>query len=150
MVLTRPGTADQLAGSLRQVPGVSTVTPGEPTGDVLAVEVVLSAPPGSDEAFATVRALRSAVDASAAPEALVGGADALDLDRRTAAARDLRVVAPLVLTVVLVILAVLLRSLVAPVLLVLTVIASYFASLGASYLLFTGSWASPPWTSTSP
>jgi RND superfamily putative drug exporter len=46
-------------------------------------------------------------------------------------------VIPLVLGVVFLVLILLLRALLAPVLLLLTVIASYFASLGASWLLFT-------------
>ena len=51
-------------------------------------------------------------------------------------ARDTRVVAPLVLAIVLLVLALLLRALVAPVLLVLAVVASYFAALGAGWLVF--------------
>jgi RND superfamily putative drug exporter len=47
------------------------------------------------------------------------------------------VVIPLVLALVAVVLVALLRSLLAPALLVLTVVASYFASVGASWLLFS-------------
>jgi uncharacterized membrane protein YdfJ with MMPL/SSD domain len=46
-------------------------------------------------------------------------------------------VAPLVLGVVLVVLNILLRSLVAPLMLVLTVVGTYFAAMGAGNLLFT-------------
>jgi len=60
----------------------------------------------------------------------------MDLDTRNSSVRDAQVVMPLVLAVILVILALLLRSLVAPVMLVATVVLSYLASLGASSLLF--------------
>jgi RND superfamily putative drug exporter len=56
---------------------------------------------------------------------------ATDLDTNNAVTRDTKVVIPCVLAVVLVILILLLRSLLGPVVLVLSVVASYLASLGA-------------------
>jgi hypothetical protein len=53
-----------------------------------------------------------------------------------AADRDLTTVIPIVLLVVLAVLVWLLRALVAPLLLLATVVLSYFAALGASNLLF--------------
>lgn len=52
-------------------------------------------------------------------------------------------VIPLVLAVVFLVLVLLLRSLTAPVLLIITVVASYFAALGASRLLFTHAFGFP-------
>ncbi|MGW3406617.1 MMPL family transporter, partial [Streptomyces zhihengii] len=66
----------------------------------------------------------------------VGGTTAQALDTQRAADRDLRTVIPAVLVVVLLVLVGLLRSIVAPVLLLATVVISYFAALGASNLLF--------------
>jgi RND superfamily putative drug exporter len=68
--------------------------------------------------------------------AVVGGTVAAAVDTAAADARDLRLILPLILLLVGAVLILLLRGLVAPVLLVLTVIASYFASLGAAWLLF--------------
>jgi len=73
----------------------------------------LAADPGTDASFATVRALRTAVAAVPGSGALVGGAEATDLDARVAAARDQRVIIPLVLAVVLVVLLLVLGSVVA-------------------------------------
>ncbi|WP_206306750.1 MMPL family transporter [Streptomyces sp. F001] len=68
--------------------------------------------------------------------ALVGGTTAETLDTQRAADRDLTTVVPIVLLVVLAVLILLLRSLIAPILLLATVVLSYFAALGASNLLF--------------
>ena len=67
---------------------------------------------------------------------LVGGPTAEAYDYRKSATRDNFVVLPLALIVVLVILAILLRSLLAPVLLVASVILSFFAALGTGIFFF--------------
>jgi putative drug exporter of the RND superfamily len=69
-------------------------------------------------------------------DALVGGSSALVLDSMDASARDNVVVIPLVLLVVFVILALLLRALVAPILLIATVVLSFLAALGVSTLVY--------------
>jgi RND superfamily putative drug exporter len=69
---------------------------------------------------------------------LVGGPTAEEADLRAAVARDTKLLVPLVLLVVFAILVVLLRSLVAPVMLMATVVLSFFAALGGSLLLFEG------------
>jgi putative drug exporter of the RND superfamily len=67
---------------------------------------------------------------------LVGGPTAEAYDYRESATRDNFVILPLALVVVLVILAILLRSLLAPVLLVASVILSFFAALGTGIFFF--------------
>ena len=74
--------------------------------------------------------------ASIAPTADVGGTSALDLDTNTTAQRDLRTILPIVLAVILVILALLLRAIIAPLLLVGTVVLSYAATLGVAAVVF--------------
>ena len=59
------------------------------------------------------------------------------LDQAEASTRDRLVIFPLVLTLVLLALVVLLRSIVAPLVLVSTVVATYLASIGASWWIFT-------------
>jgi RND superfamily putative drug exporter len=66
----------------------------------------------------------------------VGGNVARALDRAQAQAHDRRVVIPLVLIVVFLVLALLLRALVAALLLTMTVVLSFFATLGVSWVLF--------------
>ena len=102
---------------------------------VTQIEAVLSAEPGSSEARSTVERLRSAV--GDLPDTHVGGNEAEAIDARSAAERDLLLIVPLILAMVLLGLAVLLRSLLGPVLLVLSVVATYVAALGASWWIFT-------------
>ncbi|GGS60961.1 membrane protein [Planobispora rosea] len=87
--------------------------------------------PDSPAAYETVERLRQI------PGATVGGTAAVNLDGTLASERDLRVVVPLILGVVLVILVLLLRALVAPLLLMATVVLSFAAALGVSGLIFT-------------
>jgi RND superfamily putative drug exporter len=92
------------------------------------VRVDLTEAAGTSAADQAVRDLRAAV---AGGGGLVGGEPAADLDDREANIRDATLVVPLVLGVVLLVLVVLLRSLLAPLVLLVTVIASYAAALGA-------------------
>ena len=98
------------------------------------VDVVLSVASGSDEAEAAVVEMREAL--ADVDETYVGGTDAEAVDERDSAARDRLVILPLIAGLVLLALGLLLRSLVAPVLLVLTVLATYVAALGASWWIF--------------
>ncbi|KAB2370446.1 MMPL family transporter [Actinomadura montaniterrae] len=117
---------------LRGIPGVARTGTPETSADgrLTRTAVVLTSPPGSDAAKRTVERIRHAE-----PDALVGGGAASELDLADAQAHDRRVVIPLVLGVVLIVLIALLRALVAPLLVVATVVGSYFAALGASWLL---------------
>jgi RND superfamily putative drug exporter len=121
------------------VDGVASASAREEADGLTQVDVQLDAEPESDDASATVQALRDALrtDGGAVADALVGGTDATAHDERTAAAHDLRLIAPIILAIVFAILAVLLRSLVAPVLLIASVLATFAASLGAATWLFT-------------
>jgi RND superfamily putative drug exporter len=107
---------------------------GGPPGTRFAV--VLEADPYSEEGYAAVDTLRDELREAAGDAALVGGPTAEEADLRAATERDTRLLVPLVLTVVFVILLALLRSIVAPVLLMGTVVLSYLAALGGSLLLF--------------
>ena len=71
------------------------------------------------------------------PDTFVGGTEAQALDAATASGRDRLLILPLILALVLVALGGLLRSVVAPLVLVATVLATYAASLGLSWVLFT-------------
>lgn len=134
-ILTGPASAGEVRRVASEVPGVAEARVGERAGDVVQVDAVLSAGPGTPGSDAAIRELRTRLDSAGDGSALVGGTVATDLDTRDAAGRDRRVVVPLVLAVVFVVLAVLLRSLVAPVVLVATVVASFFSALGAGWLV---------------
>ena len=66
----------------------------------------------------------------------MGGTTAVNYDTQQASIRDNKVVIPLVLLVIFVILTILLRAILAPVLLIATVVLSYFATLGLSAIAF--------------
>src|SRR6185437_5835212 len=59
-----------------------------------------------------------------------------NMDIKSAATHDREVIIPLILAIVLLILGALLRAVVAPVILIATVVLSFFAALGASALVF--------------
>jgi len=89
----------------------------------------------SPEAKKTVEAMRTDLDA-VSKDVLVGGFTGFDIDIRDASRRDVKLIIPLVLVLILLVLCVLLRSLVAPLLLMVTVVLSYGSALGVCSVLF--------------
>ncbi|MET7702682.1 MMPL family transporter [Streptomyces sp. NPDC005485] len=138
VVVARAANADAVLKAVRATGGVaSALTPTRsPDGSLISIEAVLKDAPDSSGAASTVDALRKAVHAVPGAQAVVGGQAAERSDTQRAADSDLRAVIPLVLGVILLVLILLLRSLVAPLLLLLTVAVSYLAALGASNLVF--------------
>ncbi|MFG2039914.1 MMPL family transporter [Dactylosporangium sp. NPDC048998] len=92
--------------------------------------------PDSAAAYATVDRLRDRVHAIPGADAKVGGTTAINLDVRRAAKYDRDLIIPVVLAVVLLILILLLRSIVAPLVLIATVVLSFGAAMGISALVF--------------
>lgn len=135
-VIVNADFAEEVAEAAADIDGVDTATVGETNGDITQVNVVLDAAAETPEAFATIDALRAELGAIDGADALVGGLDAQSLDVQRAQQADQDLVIPLILVLVFLVLVILLRALVAPVLLLATVVASFFASLGASWLLF--------------
>lgn len=119
--------------------GVAVAAVGETHAGRSSIAVTLKAEPQSDAAFATIDRLRQGYrDAGGAlQKTLVGGSDATALDTQNAAQHDQDLVIPIILAIVFAVLALLLRSLVAPVLLIASVLATFFASLGVSTFAFT-------------
>ncbi len=111
-------------------------------GDHAKITATLSQAPTSPSALQTVSLLSTALEHKLGPGALVGGTTASQLDLSRTASRDERVVIPLVIIVVLLIivvlimLGVLLQSVIAPVVLTLSVLGTYLAALGIGALFF--------------
>ncbi len=111
-------------------------------GDEARIDVILGVSPYAPEALDTVPELRelareSAADAGLDPGGvLIGGETAEAYDTRVAGNRDSRVVLPLILLAIGVVLALLLRSLVAPLYLMATIAFTYFATLGLAVVVF--------------
>ncbi|MCI9889913.1 MMPL family transporter [Micrococcales bacterium 31B] len=132
IVLVPSEATDATVARAQSVAGVTGAAAGDSANGQTQVRVTLASEPGSEQSGQTITALRAALG----EQALVGGADAQTLDKKNAADRDTALIIPLVLVAVFLILIVLLRALVAPVLLLATVLASYVASLGAGWLIF--------------
>lgn len=108
---------------------------GDPTivdGNVL-LEATLTDAPDSLEAEETITVLRAELHDDGI---LVGGPTATALDTNTSAAHDRNLIIPLVLIAILLILMVLLRAVLAPILLVASVVISFGTALGISSLVF--------------
>ena len=121
--------------------GVASATLAAQTDDVAAFAVVLSDDPASDAALANVEGPVRDTAHSAAPdgtESFVGGTTSIFVDLDDAMARDYSVVFPVAAVLIMIILALLLRSLVAPFYLMLSVGLGFTASLGATVLVFQG------------
>lgn len=119
------------AGVQPVVPGTPAPAPTVANGDVL-LEATLADAADSAAAETTVRQLRTDLGAGA----LVGGVTATAVDSDHASVHDRNLIIPLVLLVILVILVLLLRAVVAPLVLVGTVVLSFGATLGVSALVF--------------
>ena len=134
VVLTRTDP-QQVAATAAEVPGVVRATATAGDDDLSRVEVVLEGKPGDPESRGAVEALRGAL--ADYEDTWVGGSEAEAIDATEATARDRQVIIPLILLVVLLALVLLLRSVAAPLVLVSTVVATYLASLGLSWWIFT-------------
>ncbi|MBW5249943.1 MMPL family transporter [Streptomyces sp. P01-B04] len=133
-----PAVRAAIATTQGVVPGSVGTPPGarpEANGQVI-FEATMTDPADSEAAKDTVERVRDAVHAVPGADAQVGGSTAALLDMDTATRHDNLLIIPLVLLVVLIILGLLLRAVVAPVLLVATVVLSFAAALGISALAF--------------
>jgi RND superfamily putative drug exporter len=135
-VLAGADSADAVANAVAGTDGVSGVADPQIVGEAALIEASLSDAADSDAAYATIERLRVTLDDVDDGEALVGGNTAVNLDVQTASQRDNKVIIPLIMLVVLVVLGLLLRALVAPLILIATVVLSYGAALGISALIF--------------
>ena len=126
---------------LKTMDGVGAVAPANVSADQATAEytVTLSVDPESTTAVNTVKnGLRPQAHAAAPPGtyALVGGTTAVFADIQAAMNHDYAVVFPVAAVIILVILMLLLRSLVAPWYLMLSVGLGFGATLGATVLVF--------------
>jgi RND superfamily putative drug exporter len=142
----QPLAADDLTAfkdSLSGVDGVAQVADAVPnkTGTTATYQVYLEGDPASDASIAAVKGpIRDAAHAAApeGTEALVGGTTSIFVDFQAAMNRDYSVVFPVAAVVIAIILALLLRSLVAPWYLMASVGLGFGATLGATTILFQG------------
>lgn len=144
LVESESGRVDQrqlraAVAALEDVRGVAAVAPTGLTsadGGIASLDVILEGDPYNKSALEVVPRMRAAVsEAAPGTEVLIGGGTAIQYDYDEATESDLKRIVPVALLVIAVILAILLRALVAPLVLIASVILSFLATLGISILI---------------
>ena len=135
-VIANTGKVDAVIAAAKTVDGVDGAVAGKANETITQIDVTINAEPQSAKEFEIIQALRDKLASVDGSDALVGGLSATAYDSKVSYDRDQSLIIPMILALVFIVLLILLRSLVAPVLLLVTVVASYFASLGAGWLLF--------------
>ncbi|MBO0898210.1 MULTISPECIES: MMPL family transporter [Arthrobacter] len=136
IVLVNTDSAEAAAEELAAVEGVSSADVVSENNGVSRIDVVDQYEPGTAEANAFIEDLRNDLAETPEYEALVGGEAAERVDQLSANQHDLTLVVTSVIILVFLVLLVLLRSIVAPVLLVASVLLTFVASTGISWFLF--------------
>lgn len=142
-IVTSQGRADAVIDAVSKVKGVSEVSyavdPLTQNVRVVDGKVIINATldqaPDSVEAGEYITPIREAAH-DADPGSLVGGTSAVYFDVRTANDRDNKTIIPIILFVITIILGLLLRSILSAIVLLGTVVLSYFATLGVCALVF--------------
>jgi RND superfamily putative drug exporter len=136
VIVPRRDKVQAVIDALKAEPAVADVGRPQqgPPGTQLSLQ--LQADPYSTAAFDEIPHLRDVAKRAGGPDVLIGGPTAESYDYRTSAARDNKVVIPVALVVVFLILALLLRALFAPAMLVATNIVSFAAALGLGIFFF--------------
>jgi RND superfamily putative drug exporter len=130
-----PATGDGLDPALA---GQLTATYLAAQGTAFKLEVILSVSPSSDEALDTVTAIRGVLAGyQQGGEAVVSGGPAVNADIRDTMNRDLPRAIGFVLLGIFIVLLIMLRSVVAPLYLISTVLLSFTFTLGLTHLIFT-------------
>ncbi len=135
-VISNAASAAQVRNALAATPGIASVTRPVTKGGLSWVEATMTPPPDSSAAYTLVDHIRTTVHAIPGADAKVGGGTAINQDVENAAAHDRDLLIPLILGVVMVILGLLLRAIVAPLVLIATVVLSFGTALGLSSLFF--------------
>ncbi|GAB2752057.1 MMPL family transporter [Nocardioides pakistanensis] len=135
-IIVDAADADRALAVVAETDGVVEARPtGRSDTGLAQITATLDSAPSTDESIDTIKALRSNLD-EVGDDALVGGSVAQDLDSREGTLRDMTVIIPLILAVVLLVLFAVLRAVATPVILIGINILSSLAALGA------GAWAS--------
>jgi RND superfamily putative drug exporter len=127
--------------AVTQLEGVDDVASATPTGltstdgSTASIDVILDTDPLKKSSLDIVPALRDSVaDLGPGVTGLAGGTTAINYDYDRATQRDLKRIAPLALLLIAIVLAVLLRAIVAPLVLIASVVLSFLCTLGISIL----------------
>jgi RND superfamily putative drug exporter len=136
----RPDDLEEVATRVSRDAAVALVAPlpeRSKDGRIGQVTVVFKDDPYTPEAFDAVPRIRDSIsDLGPGVRAILGSGAAVQYDFDASTERDLKWIVPLGLLVIALILAILLRAVVAPLVLIASVMASFFGTLGISLLFF--------------
>jgi RND superfamily putative drug exporter len=133
-LIKRSGGGGAPAGAASSCPPAQLqVTPQN--GQTL-VTATLTSSFDTPQAYQTIKDIRATVEKVPGADAKVGGQSAANLDVQDASRHDRNLIIPLVLLVILFVLAIVLRALIAPLILIGTVVLSFTAALGVSAIFF--------------
>lgn len=149
-VMSRPDRSNEVLAAVQDTPGVASAEIRRSSDDWVEISAIPVDSPESAGETATIKRLRAELTEVAGEDAMVGGPSAELLDTDETNTSDRSRVMPLILLVVLVILGLLLRAIVAPLMLVATVVVSFFGSLGLCNLLFDRVLGFSGWESSVP
>jgi RND superfamily putative drug exporter len=135
-VISTASSAGQVRNALAATPGIASVTPPVTKDGLSFLQATMTPPPDSPAAYTLVDRVRTTLHAIPGAQAKVGGGTAINKDVESAATHDRNLLIPLILGVVLIILGLLLRAIVAPLMLIATVVLSFASALGISALFF--------------
>jgi len=135
-IVPDPEKAPAVAQALASQDSVEDVRLGDTGPPGQQIDVILADDPYATSTYDEIPKLRAVAKEAGGDDVLIGGPTAIERDLRVAAAHDSKLIPPVALAVVLLILIVLLRSLVAPLILIGTVILSFAAALGVGYVVF--------------
>ena len=136
-VVSSAASAGTVRTALADTPGIASVTAPVTKDGLAFLQATMTPQPDSPAAYTLVDTIRTKVHAIPGADAKVGGGTAINKDVEAAAAHDRNLLIPLILGVVLIILGLLLRAIVAPLVLIATVVLSFGAALGISSLFFS-------------
>ena len=135
-VISTASSTGRVRTALAGTQGIASVTQPVTRDGRSFLQATMTPAPDSTAAYTLVDKVRTEVHAIPGAQAKVGGGTAINKDVETAAAHDRDLLIPLILGVVFLILGVLLRAIVAPLVLIATVVLSFASALGISALFF--------------
>ncbi|MGG1518383.1 MMPL family transporter [Paenibacillus oryzisoli] len=144
VIVDTEGKSVDVQGALAALPYAASVSgpvDSKKGANYKSYELIFNQDPYDLEIIDRVPEIRAAVEQKlaaagiAAPKLWVGGETAAQYDTKTVVERDTRIVIPIVIAVIALLLLIYLRSIVAMIYLIATVILSYFSALGAGWLI---------------
>ncbi|NOU67289.1 MMPL family transporter [Paenibacillus sp. LMG 31461] len=144
VVVNTEGKTADVQGVLSKLPYVESVSKPEDSkkdASYKAYELIFKQDPYDLDVINRIPEIRNTLEQKlveagiANPQVWVGGETATQYDTKTVVERDTKIVIPVVITVIAILLLVYLRSIVATVYLIATVLLSYYSALGAGWLI---------------